>query len=255
MVRARWRCWGMKWLFALMFSAIPYAAGAQVFAGYDAFCGLPVVVNYDPQVATARTDQYGNKFIHVDPGVMANWTHSRMFTLAHECAHHLLGHTNPLGAQERFRGGTRRQELEADCWAAQALQGVGHSFDINRAMLQHASDGHFSAGGYPSGTERAQNILQCVSGGGGTHGLTCRTVTRACTHAAHPGGDRVACSHYVAEHPYGDFVPCLHNCYPYGPCHPNGHAVSCQHPAREHRFDVVACTHRQHTGHSEEVCS
>lgn len=135
----------------------------QMFAGFDEFCGLPVIVGYDPQTASARRDPYGNPFIHVDPGVMSNWTMSRRFTLAHECAHHLLGHTNGLGMAERYYGGTKKQELEADCWAAKKLSEIGFDGDISRTVLQHASQGHFSAGGYPSGAERASNIARCVS--------------------------------------------------------------------------------------------
>jgi hypothetical protein len=144
----------------------PTVSRAQsVFAGYDAFCGLPVVVSHDPQTATARRDQSGNPFIHIDPGAMANWTISRMFTLAHECAHHLLGHTTRLGVMQRFYGGTRQQELEADCWAARALRQVGQNVDLERMIWQNIQQGHFAGNGYPSGHERAQNILNCIGNG------------------------------------------------------------------------------------------
>ncbi|MBI1772336.1 MAG: ImmA/IrrE family metallo-endopeptidase [Burkholderiales bacterium] len=137
-------------------------AKADVFAGYDAFCGLPVVVGTDSMIASARTDQQNRKFIHIDPGAMNNWTMSRMFTLAHECAHHLLGHTNPLGQQQRYYGGTATQELEADCWAARKLKEIGHESDLKATILQRANAGHFADPGYPTGEERAQNMLSCI---------------------------------------------------------------------------------------------
>jgi hypothetical protein len=136
----------------------------SLFAGYDMFCGLPVVIGYDPQGASARLDNVGRPYIHLDPGVAANWTVSRMFALAHECAHHRLGHTSYLGALQRFSGGTARQELEADCWAANALRRVGYEFDINRTVLEQAHQGHFSFNGYPSGSQRAAEILRCANG-------------------------------------------------------------------------------------------
>lgn len=178
------------------------ASPAQsVFAGYDSFCGLPVVVGYDPQTASARRDQSGNPFIHVDPGAMANWTISRMFTLAHECAHHLLGHTTPLGAMQRFSGGTRQQELEADCWAARALRQVGHDFDIDRMIWQNVQQGHFAGYGYPSGTERAQNILNCI--GGNPRPGRCRTVTEYVPETIYVVRyiqESTPCSHYVCNY-------------------------------------------------------
>lgn len=154
----------IKLLLLLVPLILSQSLSAQMFVGYDSFCGLPVVVGSDAQQATARTDQFGNKFIHVDPSIMSNWSASRKFVLAHECAHHLLGHTNSLGQLERYHGGTRRQELEADCWAAGALAEVGFDFDITRTILEHANRGHFSSGGYPSGRERAANISSCAGG-------------------------------------------------------------------------------------------
>lgn len=226
---------------------------AKVFAGYDAFCGLPVIVGQDPQVATARTDQYGNKFIHIDPAALNNWTVSRMFTLAHECAHHLIGHTSKLGQLERFSGGTAKQELEADCWAARKLASIGFDHDISRTILEHANAGHFSTGGYPSGTQRANNILHCAGAS-----RQCETVTHHCIHPKHPNGDQVSCSHIVPHHPLGDWIRCQHTCassWGLGPCHPQGHTVQCQHIVQKHAYDSIQCQHAAHPqGHSQKVC-
>lgn len=184
-------------------------ASGQVFAGYDEFCGLPVVVGSDPQTATARRDPAGRPFIHIDPGAMGNWTMSRRFTLAHECAHHLLGHTTQLGHLHRYSGGTARQELEADCWAARQLAALGLDVDLTRTALQFASQGHFRGSNYPTGSERAANIARCA---GARRRPRCRTVR-------------------VPE-TYTDFVvrmqrvqtPCQHcGCNPYGQC-------GCTHP-------------------------
>jgi len=153
----------LSFIFVCLFSVLlSFSAKAEVFAGYDAFCGLPVIVGSDPQVASARIIPSVGKYIHIDPGAMENWTMSRMFTLAHECAHHLLGHTNSLGQAERFYGGTAKQELEADCWASAKLRSIGYNSDITRTILERSSEGHFSAGGYPSGAMRAQNIATCA---------------------------------------------------------------------------------------------
>jgi hypothetical protein len=134
------------------------------FTGYDSFCGLPVFTGSNPQFATAERDNQGNPIIHVDPSVLSNMSNSRIFTLAHECAHHLLGHTTQLGHLERYSGGTRKQELEADCWAAQKLSQFGQFSDLEFQTLKNLSDGHFAGNGYPSGNERAHNIYACATG-------------------------------------------------------------------------------------------
>jgi hypothetical protein len=150
----------------------------SVFAGFDDFCGLPVVVAHDPQGASARTDPNGQKFIHIDPGAMANWTASRIFLLAHECAHHRLGHTNSLGTLERYMGGTAKQELEADCWAAEALSNAGYDNEVQRTANQTSNMGHFASPGYPTGTQRSRNILKCAGRDGATESATsCRNVS------------------------------------------------------------------------------
>lgn len=242
----------MTWM---LFVAVAWSQ--TVFAGFDEFCGLPVVQGPDAQSASARRDRLGNPIIHVDPGVMADWTMSRRFTLAHECAHHLLGHTTSMGALERYSGGTRKQELEADCWAARALRRAGYERDITRATLDWAAKGHFSSQGYPSGTERAGNIQSCIGGSARTE-PRCSDRVSPCTHPAHPAGDQVPCSHAVPAHPRGDLMPCGHACFgPYGamPCHPNGDLFPCQHAAQQHQADLVPCRHQAHPqGDVERVC-
>jgi hypothetical protein len=139
-------------------------ASAQMFAGYDQFCGVPVVVVPNPQTASAARDQFGRPVIYVDPGVMANWTMSRMFALAHECAHHKLGHTLPQGMWFRNtqHWATRQQELAADCWAAKALAEIEDRGDLQRTIMQFASQGAMAYGAYPTGAERARNVARCA---------------------------------------------------------------------------------------------
>jgi|CXWL01.1.fsa_nt_gi hypothetical protein len=229
------------------------ANAQQIFAGYDVFCGLPVVVASDPQIASARTDANGQKFIHVDPSAMANWTSSRMFTLAHECAHHLLGHSSAAGTVQRYYGGTREQELAADCWAARKLRSAGLLNDVTRTMVQQASQGHFAGAGYPSGVERASNIANCASTGSVPSSLpVCRVETTQCGHPAHRA-DTVACRHFVQAHAF-DAVPCQHSCGGW-PCHSAGDRIPCQHPVQAHQADAVACSHPAHPqGDARTVC-
>ena len=142
----------------------PAQAQPALFAGYDEFCGVPVIVRPNPQSATAERDSLGRPEIHVDPGVMANWTMSRIFTLAHECGHHKLGHTTPGGTWIRNTQfwATRAQELEADCWAARALAANGYRRDLEKAYIDFAYQGSVPPGNYPSGQERAHNVARCA---------------------------------------------------------------------------------------------
>jgi hypothetical protein len=149
------------WYFIIFFSI--NASAQQMFAGYDQFCGVPVVVIANPQSASAARDQIGNPVIYVDPSVMQNWSTSRMFALAHECGHHKLGHSTPQGMWFRNTQAwaTRQQELDADCWAAQKLAQIQDVQDLRRMILQFASQGPMPQGPYPSGRERAMAVAQC----------------------------------------------------------------------------------------------
>ena len=193
-------------IFILVISS--QVVSAEIFVGYDQFCGLPVVQGNNLQIASAMTNAYGEKYIHIDHGAMNNWTASRIFVLAHECAHHLLEHTSALGQLERFTGGTRQQELEADCWAAAKLKELGYNNEIDRTILSNVSMGHFSGRGYPSGYERAENISNCVSGGDNWDVDPEFTTEEVCVYI----DDVEEFTDYVIE-VYVDQVPCEHCWY------------------------------------------
>lgn len=253
-------------LFAVAALFMSKQVSAQVmFVGYDSFCGIPTSVGNTGRGAIADIDAAGMPYIIIDPDMFANWTNSRLFVLAHECAHHKLGHTRGLGRVERMSPwGTRSQELAADCWAAKALLERGAHFDINRVIRNHLNMGHVSRGGYPSGVERARNVSRCVYEAdmdvGDDFYRGCSMQRTRCDHVAHSQGDVQACSHPMQAHSSGDIIPCQHVCADmYGrriPCHPRGDIVPCQHRVAAHpRGDLVPCTHRLHPGgHQDLVC-
>lgn len=151
---------------ALLLTALLRPATAQpgMFAGYDEFCGLPVIVLPNPFGASAARDPSGRPVIYVDPAIMSNWTSSRIFVLAHECGHHRIGHTTPRGQWFRHTQGwaTRVQELEADCWAAEALALRGYGRDLRRQYDDFLRQGRVSfPPNYPSGIERAETVARC----------------------------------------------------------------------------------------------
>lgn len=156
----------VKSVFLALFCALAsLSAQAQVFAGYDSFCGIPVLVQPTKQVAVAALDDYGRRIIIIDPGAMNNWTHSRRFVLAHECGHHQLGHTTPAGLEARkgIPWASKSQELAADCWAATALSGVMARSDLVAVINKYAAEGNWGPSGYPTGYERAVNIVRCAN--------------------------------------------------------------------------------------------
>lgn len=138
------------------------AKSQSMFVGYDNFCGLPVIVEQTSQDAVA-TIRNGQRVIIIDPAVISNWRFSRIFALAHECGHHRIGHLSSFEQFSRLHmNATRKQELEADCWAARALAENGYYNDIRRTIMQRVNEGPIMQGPYPSGMERATFIAQCA---------------------------------------------------------------------------------------------
>lgn len=147
---------------SLSFGAVAANASAQMFSGYDAFCGLPVVVYPTEQRAVATFDNFWNPIIVLDPGVMNNWTASRIFALAHECAHHALGHLTPIEQFARHHmNATARQELQADCWAAERLAFAGLYGELTRVVVDFAREPNLP-GPYPPGQWRSEVVRQCA---------------------------------------------------------------------------------------------
>ncbi|SDE59034.1 hypothetical protein SAMN04488071_3296 [Kordiimonas lacus] len=252
-------------LFMMVLCGQPDAFAQAMFVGYDDFCGVPVSVGNTGRGAIADRDAAGNPFIVIDPDMFSNWTNSRLFVLAHECAHHRLGHTTNLGKMNRSSPwGTRSQELAADCWAAKALLDRKAYFDVDRVVRNHVSKGHYSSDGYPSGFERAQNISMCVFEADlnvrDSFYSGCSMQNSSCNHALHARGDVMHCRHMRQAHLNGDVIPCQHACRNiYGgaqACHPRGDIVPCQHAAPVHPSgDLVPCQHAAHPGgHRDLVC-
>ena len=154
----------MRKILLLILAFLPILSHSQpsMFAGYDAFCGLPVVVEPTSQDAVA-TIRNNTRIIIVDPSVMSNWKLSRIYALAHECGHHVLGH---LSLHELFSrqhmNATSRQELSADCWAAEMLVRNGYRDEVYRAISDNERQGPFNQGAYPSGTTRAAFMAECA---------------------------------------------------------------------------------------------
>ncbi len=80
----------------------------------------------------------------------------KWFIYAHECAHHVLGHTT-----EDARASN---EQEADCWAIGALytRGILNDRDVKIVQAELAATGRADAT-HLSGVERARNLDTCLA--------------------------------------------------------------------------------------------
>lgn len=145
------------------------AAADEPFPGFDAQCGMPIVTLPTPNGAAAFLDGRGAPFIQIDPNLMGAAARAeRTFLLAHECAHHRLGHTSRQGLLLRARGArdVADQELSADCWAAESLARAGLIEVVRQMADRFHRLGPTSPGqGYPSGIQRSLILRQCGQAG------------------------------------------------------------------------------------------
>ena len=149
----------MRLVLAFLCLLLPPAGQAQQWIG-NAPCGVPMALYPNPQGAVA-TIAWGQPVILIDPNQLGNplWEE---FLVAHECAHHVRGHTLPQGMWFRNMTvwATSQQELEADCFAASVVSPRAAQF---AAELFATTQGPMPSGpGYPTGFQRAANILQCA---------------------------------------------------------------------------------------------
>ncbi|MBD2104539.1 hypothetical protein [Leptolyngbya sp. FACHB-261] len=123
---------------------------------------VPVATLEDPSLndlaVAVRNPATGYPEIRYNRAVAANIRYrTRLFFYAHECAHHVLGHTVGRG-----RAYPRATEQEADCWAIRQLYGSYFNNADLRVLQQdltrlgRASRTHFG------GAQRARNLNTCL---------------------------------------------------------------------------------------------
>lgn len=157
-------------LFAAVFSYCTFADEIEeAFPGYADLCGYPIVVSTTPTIAQAVIGAEGSKVIVIDPSLQApEESFRRTFMIAHECAHHRMGHSNLASRQQRILSSrvVRDQELSADCWAAETLARAGQDRTTRLMADRFFRGGLYSPGnGYPSGLQRSTIIQQCAQAG------------------------------------------------------------------------------------------
>ncbi len=160
-------------LFSLILGAHAVFSGelseAEPFDGYNEACGYPILFTPTLAVSEAVIDRNGQLRIILDPLLAAGEERDRMqFLVAHECAHHAMGHALPASRRARALSNrtVRDQELSADCWAAELLARLGNERPV-LVMTQrfHRSGLYSPGGGYPAGIQRASIINQCALNG------------------------------------------------------------------------------------------
>lgn len=162
----------LRTLIALILSAVvalPHGgalADEEPFPGYDESCGFEIVIRPTRSVSQAIVTFQGDALVILDP-VLEERTESirRIFLIAHECAHHVLGHTTGTALEQRGRSARiiRDHEMSADCWAAEYLTRVGVERPVQvMANRFHRAGLYSPGGGYPSGIQRSTIIRHCA---------------------------------------------------------------------------------------------
>lgn len=153
----------------LLGTSIRAESQGEPFPGYDALCGYPLVIASTPSVAVAHVDRSGRPVIILDPVLeVESERHRRMFLIAHECAHHRLGHSVKREQRKRklLPKLVRDHELSADCWAAETLAQAGENRAVRVMEDRFFRAGLYSpGGGYPAGVQRASIIRECARTG------------------------------------------------------------------------------------------
>ncbi len=147
------------------YSAPDLVSDDDLFSGFSETCSQKIIYRPTARVSQAEHDENGNEVIVLDPSLKSPAEKSRrIFLAAHECAHHLFGHTSAEGLIERryVVGMIAKQELMADCWAAEYLGRLGQGGDMAAIAESFYRRGRlYAVNGYPSGIERALTVRRC----------------------------------------------------------------------------------------------
>lgn len=137
---------------------------AQTIAGEPVYCydarGLPVVLRSAPHlndVGKAWIAPNGAPVIFLNPRVLSTLPRAvQLFWYAHECAHHVLGHT--LGMPQM------RSEMDADCWAIRTGRNQGWFLHRDlRSMYWYFINNPGSPWGHLPGPQRLQHFANCFA--------------------------------------------------------------------------------------------
>jgi len=123
--------------------------------------------------ALSSLDSRGKPVIAVNAATLMNKPAYGRFLMAHECCHHSLGHVRRyrqgLGSGDGPRPffyiapALKQMELDADCCAVKMLKSMQEKDGIDAAHMSMLEFGSEHTGAYyPTGLERADNILKCT---------------------------------------------------------------------------------------------
>ena len=95
--------WAIGLVTSLLGSSVLSDPVEEPFAGFNDLCGYPIIVTSTPSVAQAVVSETGRKVILIDPRLEAEDEKFRkVFLIAHECAHHRMGHAGLASRQQRI---------------------------------------------------------------------------------------------------------------------------------------------------------
>ena len=146
----------MKYIFILvaLFLHIATAQAACIDAMGVPVAEIPNTMIAD--IAQANRLPNGAPVIYFNPNVLS-WVSppTRVFFQAHECGHHVLGHT--LGRM------VMNMEQEADCWAIRTLVSMGMVGPMEMQAIQ-MDIARFGRGDWSHlpGPQRAINLQECL---------------------------------------------------------------------------------------------
>jgi hypothetical protein len=149
------------------------AARVRLPTADNPYCSIATYKARDvAEQAVSVSDSSGRPVIVVNAGTLKDDPSYARFLMAHECCHHSLGHVNryresrgAVGPQPFFyiAPQLKQMELDADCCAVALLREREELDGIEAARERMTRFGLAPTGAYyPTGTERADNILACA---------------------------------------------------------------------------------------------